>query len=146
MALLGQALLWQTGGVNPNLLSARAARADLMKKAYPLLTAAELVNPPPSRVRVRGMVRLGFLTQTLTLTLCPPSPLRGGLAGWRVWQHTQPGLPAGGGHQLSCETAPLTYQPADRSRRPDEEGVPAAHSRRVPALSRTQAVTLRAAW
>jgi hypothetical protein len=74
---LGQALLWQTGGVNPNLLSARAARADLMKKAYPLLTAAELVNPPPSRVRVRVMVRLGFLTQTLPNPM-PAFPLARG--------------------------------------------------------------------
>jgi hypothetical protein len=39
-----QALLWQSGDQNPNLLASRAARADLMKKAYPLLTAAELVR------------------------------------------------------------------------------------------------------
>ena len=39
-----QALLWQAGDQNPNLLVSRAARADLMKKAYPLLTAAELVR------------------------------------------------------------------------------------------------------
>ena len=43
--------------------------------------------------------------------LCPPSPLRGGLAGWRACLrvYAQPGTPAGGCHQLSYEAAPLTY-------------------------------------
>jgi hypothetical protein len=41
-----------------------------------------------------------------------PSPLRGGLAGWRACLrvYAQSGAPAGGWHQLSYETAPLTYK------------------------------------
>jgi hypothetical protein len=40
-----------------------------------------------------------------SLLICPPSPLRGGLAGWRVWQHTQP-VPLQG-EATSCLTRQL---------------------------------------